>query len=192
MCADTVTPPTFFARRDYPSAGGFPSVGDVNGDGIPDIVAVGLSETVSVLLGNGNGTFRSAIDAGPSWENMTGGVLLDLNGDGKLDLVIAGGPNGHRAPCGIGVCFGNGDGTFQLPVLYQAGSDIFANNPVVGDFNGDGIPDVVEAGSSGVWLFTGKGGGVFNPGVVYSSQPELFPVGRCQCGFQRRRKTLTW
>jgi hypothetical protein len=50
--------------------------------------------------------------------------------------------------------------------LYQAGSDGSAGNPVVGDFNGDGIPDVVVRGSSGIWLFTGKGGGVFNSSVL--------------------------
>jgi hypothetical protein len=51
-------------------------------------------------------------------------------------------------------------------VFYQAGNDTGIGNPVVGDFNGDGIPDVVAVGSSGVWLFTGKGGGTFNAGVL--------------------------
>jgi hypothetical protein len=51
-------------------------------------------------------------------------------------------------------------------VFYQAGSDRFLGHVVLGDFNGDGIPDIVVSGESGIWLFTGKGGGVFNPGVL--------------------------
>jgi hypothetical protein len=75
------------------------------------------------------------------------------------------------SPAGIGVCFGDGDGTFQSPVLYQAGGDSLLGYPVVGDFNGDGIPDVALPADSGIWLFTGKGGGVFNPGVLIPVTP---------------------
>jgi hypothetical protein len=75
------------------------------------------------------------------------------------------------SPAGIGVCFGDGDGTFQSPVLYQAGGDSLLGYPVVGDFNGDGIPDVALPADSGIWLFTGEGGGVFNPGVLIPVTP---------------------
>jgi hypothetical protein len=171
LAAATVTTPTFLARRDYPSAGGHVSVADVNGDGIPDIIALGLVTTVSVLPGNGDGTFRAPINSGLNWEVIGGGAPLDLNGDGKVDLVIGGGVYGLGTPAGIGVCFGNGDGTFRSPILYQAGTDVAVSNPVLEDFNGDGIPDVVVPGSSGIWLFVGKGGGVFSPGVLVLAVP---------------------
>ncbi len=166
LAAPTITQPKFFARRDYPSGGVYVSVADVNGDGKPDIIGVGGFPTVSVLLGNGNGTFRAPTNSDVQWEVINGGVPVDLNGDGKVDLVIGGGPAGLRPGAGIGVCFGNGDGTFQAPILYSAGTDVTVGNPVVGDFNGDGIPDVVASGSSGIWLFAGKGGGVFSSGML--------------------------
>jgi FG-GAP-like repeat len=58
-------------------------VGDVNGDGIPDVVAVGSENLVSTLLGNGNGTFRPAITMNVQWQFLLGGALADLNGDGR-------------------------------------------------------------------------------------------------------------
>ena len=58
-----MVPPTFFARRDYPSSGGSVAVGDINGDGVPDLVAV-APPTISAMLGNGNGTFRAATSLG--------------------------------------------------------------------------------------------------------------------------------
>ena len=67
---------------------------------------------------------------------------------------------------GIGVSLGNGVGTFQPAVFYQAGTDANTDFVAIGDFNGDGILDVATVGSSGIWLFTGKGGGAFNPGVL--------------------------
>jgi FG-GAP-like repeat/FG-GAP repeat len=72
------------------------------------------------------------------------------------------------------VLFSNGDGTFQQPVLYPAGHDGALGNAVVADFNGDGIPDIVAAGPSGIWLFTGKGGSVFNPGVLTTAISGAF------------------
>ena len=102
-----------------------------------------------------------------TWQALSGGVLADLNGDGNLDLIVSGGPYGlGRSPSGFGICFGNGNGTFQAPVLYQAGPYSSVRNAVIGDFNGDGIPDVIVPGSSGIWFFAGKGGGVFSQDVL--------------------------
>jgi hypothetical protein len=165
--SSTIIQPTFSARRDYPSAGGRVLIGDVNGDGIPDIVAVGFSCCISTMLGNGNGTFRppkTFTVPGP-FTVLSSGVLIDLNGDGNADLIISGGDSAPGFD-GIGVLMSNGDGTFQNLVFYVAGRDNSAGNPIVADFNGDGIPDVIIPGSSGIWLFTGKGGGAFNPGVL--------------------------
>lgn len=101
---------------------------------------------------------------------MYGGALADLNGDGKQDLVIGGGVSSSNS---IGVCFSNGDGTFQAPVIYTAGG-AGVGNPVVADFNGDGILDVIVPSNAGLVLFAGKGGGVFNPGVLVSAFSGAF------------------
>ena len=94
-------------------------------------------------------------------------ALADVNGDGKIDLVFSGSPlGGEHDPAGVGVCFGNGDGTFASPVFYQLGNDSGFGSVIVGDFTGDGIPDIVAVGTSGIWLFTGQGDGLFNPGQL--------------------------
>ena len=164
--AGAVTQPAFFARRDYPSATGFVSVADINGDGIPDVISIS-GFTIKTLLGNENGAFRAGPTTTPGGQ-LIADVPIDLNGDGKIDLIMA-------TASGLGVLLGNGDGTFQPPVFYAGGSGYLA----VGDFNGDGIPDVVTDDSSVVWLYIGKGGGVFNPGVLTpfpSGSSGDFPV----------------
>jgi hypothetical protein len=153
--------PTFLARQDYPISG-YTVVADINGDGIPDIVAE-MGSTISTLLGKGDGTFRVGPTSQPGM--IIGGfVLIDLNGDGYPDAVMSAAGGGT----GIGISFGNGDGSFQPAVNYPGG-DKYLGQVAVGDFNGDGIPDVVIPDDQGVWLFTGKGGGVFNPGVLVSA-----------------------
>jgi hypothetical protein len=158
------TTPEFFARRDYTGLySQWVQVGDTNGDGIPDLITNGIE----VLFGNGDGTFRLGPTSvvGPTY--TAGFVAAHLGGSGRLDAVFSGGPNGLTTPLGIGVSLGNGDGTFQPMTFYPAGSDTGIGNPIVGDFNGDGIPDVAVAGSSGVWLFAGRGDGTFSPNTVH-------------------------
>jgi len=119
-----------------------------------------------VLLGNGNGTFAS----GPVTHTVMGSVnsfvVADLADTGTQDLVFAGLSSSYGTPAGVGVCLGNGDGTFQTGTFYQTGTDQFIRQAVVGDFNNDGILDIATVGESGVWLFTGQGGGAFNQGVL--------------------------
>ena len=142
------------------------AVGDFNGDGIPDLaVAPVLDEGNSgVLLGNGDGTFSIAngslgIGSGVATSNSI--AAADFNGDGKLDIVEACVSLGDQ-PCNLLLIqSGNGDGTFKefssVPLSFL-GSQSMA----VGDFNGDGQPDVAvtNSGTNGVNVFLNNGGGL--------------------------------
>ena len=179
------------------------AVADVNGDGKPDLVLANLSAagglnygTVSVLLGNGDGTFHAA------QTYASGGLTLsvaigDVNADGHLDVLVA---NGNA-----GVLLGNGDGTLQAGRNYTLpSSPLFA----VADVNGDGKPDLIAAycndsnctGYAGVLL--GNGDGTFQPAQTFSlgstypasiavadvngdGKPDLLVVSQCASGVHR-------
>ena len=77
---------------------------------------------VSVLLGNGDGTFQPAMTYGVGPNVSDSVAVADVNGDGKPDILAAIGCEG--LPCsksGFSVLLGNGDGTFQDPVVYNSG-----------------------------------------------------------------------
>jgi hypothetical protein len=105
---------------------------DINGDGRLDLVTNG----VSVLLGNGDGTFTNGGGVGAT-PNRGPLNIADFNGDGKLDLAFPASPNGVT---GIYLLLGNGDGTFQNPILLANDN---SSGVVIGDFNGDGKLDIV-------------------------------------------------
>ncbi|MBI3817439.1 MAG: VCBS repeat-containing protein [Planctomycetes bacterium] len=117
------------AKVDYPVGAAsttFMALGDVNGDGKPDVNVDAAS--LSVLLGNGDGTFPAPmLSAGVPGNQI---FLGDLNNDSKLDLV---------SPAGT-VRLGNGDGTFGTDVGYSPNGAYMA----IGDFNGDSKLDVEE------------------------------------------------
>jgi hypothetical protein len=142
-------------------------VGDVNGDGKPDVVAVS-DGGVSVLLGKGDGTFQPPTSYSPGgWSVAIG----DFNGDGKLDLVVADPDDGE-----VYVRLGNGDGTFQAAQTVS-NYPILTLTPVsvaVADVNGDGKPDLVVAGwttsyAGVVSVQLGNGDGTFQPAVTYDA-----------------------
>ena len=137
-------------------------VADVNGDTLPDIVApnagpndCGPEGFAGILLGNGDGAFNSEINyLAVNYTNIGvgGAAVADLNGDGKLDVVVASGEGLYYPVQGsVGVLLGNGDGTFQASTSFGSGG-LSANSVVIADVNGDGRPDVLVAnvGSSTV------------------------------------------
>jgi len=113
------------------------AVGDLNHDGRLDLVIAG-SRSVSVRFGNGDGSLQAPFVISPVLFSFTRGFggasgifVADFDGDGNLDLAMDN-----------VVISGNGDGTFQAPKSFAAGSD-GAYSVVCGDLNGDGLPDLV-------------------------------------------------
>jgi hypothetical protein len=132
-------------------------LGDVNGDGIADIVtANAVSDNVSVLTGKGDGTFNAKTDFAAG-DGPFSVVLGDVNGDGIADIVTA-----NLNSDNVSVLTGNGDGTFNAKTDFTAGDG--PRSVVLGDVNGDGIDDIVTANllSVNVSVLTGKGDGTFN------------------------------
>jgi hypothetical protein len=172
---------TFPATRNFP-VGRAPvsvAVGDFNRDGVPDLVTANSgSDNVSVLLGNGDGTFQPARNF-PAGSAPSSVVVGDVNGDGLLDLIAVGylwACDYYTHECHVfdetvRVLLGNGDGTFQPARDFPAGDN--PRSVALGDFNGDGHPDVVVANylSNNVSLLLGNGDGTFQP-------PRNFPAGR--------------
>jgi hypothetical protein len=152
-------------------------IADVNRDGKPDLVSFGLggfygAGVISVLLGNGDGTFNPRTDYPYPFEDSAHAWLKigDLNRDGKLDLVAS--DTEHRnglddLTYDVSVFLGNGDGTFNPGTTYPAG--FMSSNVEIGDVNRDGKPDLVVAYKDGANVLLGNGDGTFNPKTDYST-----------------------
>ena len=165
-------------RFDATSAPTTLGVGDFNGDGQTDLVAVdspvsGLV-TVSSLLGRGDGTFQPQktlqFQSGPG-SFLSTVRLADFNKDGRLDLVIAGLNGANGVPL-IRTFLGNGDGTFT-PGVTLNDADMFDTTITAGDVNGDGNPDIVAATfySGEANVFLGHGDGTFQaPQTFFAGQ----------------------
>jgi uncharacterized repeat protein (TIGR01451 family) len=131
---------------------------DFNGDGKIDLVTANSGASagsVSVLLGNGDGTFRPSVNY-PAGLSPNSAVVGDFNNDGKEDIAIAG--------ASMYVLLGNGDGTFQAPTTFGGSSGW--SQIVVADFNGDGRQDLAAIGGGAPTVFLGNGDGTFQPGVA--------------------------
>src|SRR5216683_261977 len=164
---------TFRPHVDYPT-GPNPNglvVGDFNGDGQLDLatadavsrISSGSPGMVSVLLGNGDGTFQSHVDS-PAGNGVIGLVAADFNLDGKLDLVVDNHPSFANQT--VSLLIGRGDGSFEQPTTLSAGGD--PTSLVAADFDGDGNPDLaITTGVGAVAVLRGNGDGTFQPHVDY-------------------------
>jgi hypothetical protein len=136
---------------------------DVNGDGKPDLVVANLSGTmVTVLTGNGDGTYTALPSFGTNYDGITGVAVGDFNGDGKLDIATANGSS-------VGVFLGNGDGTFGAERDFSTSNG--AKGVFAADFNGDGRLDLaVTDDGYGVTILIGNGDGTFSqPGEALAT-----------------------
>ncbi len=158
------------------------TVGEFNGDGWLDVATVNSgSDDVTMLFGNGNGTFRSGISFGVGRSPMflTSG---DLNQDATLDLIVA-----ETGFDGIVVLLGNGDGLFQQPMFSPSGKGpTFLE---LGDLDRDGDEDedvvVINSGRFGNYppyslaVLLNDGHRHFSAAHVLEEQDQhgLFPTG---------------
>jgi len=157
------------------------SVSDLNGDGKLDLIVGNVSaafnslNTISVLLGNGDGTFQPAVSyASGGGQSHISIAVGDLNEDGKPDIIVSEEvpDGGFLGPGSVDVLLGNGDGTFQPAVTYSSGGR-GAGGIVLADVNSDGKPDVIvanqggETGPSVVGVLLSNGDGTLEPAVTY-------------------------
>jgi hypothetical protein len=150
------------------------AIGDVNADGKPDLaVANNNSDTVSILIGDGAGSF------GPKTDFTTGGnpfcvAIGDVDRDGKPDLAVA---NSNSNT--VSILIGDGAGSFSPKIDFATGSD--PRSVVVGNFNGDGMPDlaVADAGANAVSVLLGTGSGGFGTRTDFATgvSPVSVAVG---------------
>ena len=116
------------------------AVGDLRGNGRLDIVTAGPS--VSVLLGNGDGTFQPAVDYATGGSSAQSVALGQLQSGGPLDVVTA-----NTGSDTVSVLLGKGDGTFSPAVQYTADPNAGPIAVAVGNFTANGIPDIVTVNS---------------------------------------------
>ena len=177
---------TFQTIRSFPlGLFGLPSevaFGDINHDGKLDLAVAsfaGREANISILLGNGDGTFQPRQILPSSASAPTDVVLTDFNNDGKLDLIV--GDVGA-----VRILLGNDDGTFQNPISALVPG--LALQIEVRDFNGDGKLDLValkpgttnlgntRPPDSEIYVVLNRGDGTFLPAVTYHTSPAGFSM----------------
>ncbi|RLS27609.1 MAG: hypothetical protein DWH70_00205, partial [Planctomycetota bacterium] len=174
---------TFIAATNFATGSGPKSVamGDINGDGFLDLATANFTapnslERLSLLLGNGDGSFKApiALTAGTKPFSV---IMADVNGDGKKDLISA-----NYNSANVSILLGNGNGTFQSATSASTGT-----RPVsvaAADLDGDGKIDLAVANSynnivspiNSISLLAGNGDGTFKTAVNFTTGTTPYSV----------------
>lgn len=144
---------------------------DFNNDGKLDVMAA-TGSIVWDLLGNGDGTFQMSIPSyGPAGTTITAINVADVNGDGKLDLIVSGSKNSTTSF--VATMLGKGDGTFQAPTERDFSDWHLPQGMILADLNGDGVLDLAFATGMTVQTLLGNGDGTFRegPGTALNQIP---------------------
>lgn len=158
FAADLFAPPTDYVTGQGPRS---ITTADFNGDGLADLATANqMDGSVSILIGNGDGTFRTKLDmvvGYGAWSITTG----DFNGDGKIDIATT-----HIFNNTVSMLLGNGDGTFQPARDFIS---VLSASIATGDFNADGHLDIVNINTdwSGGYVYLGTGDGTFQSGIYF-------------------------
>jgi hypothetical protein len=148
-------------------------VGDLNGDKKDDIIVAHqngnagcISSCFDVLISNGDGTFTLGTNYSITSNNLAGGTLADVNGDGKLDVVVV----DQNSPANVWTLLGNGDGTFQSPTSVAL-SGAAGSNVVFADFNGDGLLDLagIDSSTPNVIVYLAASATTYSSGAAYTT-----------------------
>jgi hypothetical protein len=182
----TFTTPQHYAEANIGYGGGIYAlyqygVHDINGDGIPDVIAGGPNG-IYITYGKKDGTFASAFAAEVT-QNIGYATVADFNGDGIPDIAAT----GDNA---VKLSFGKGDGTFATPIALpnnngaiNFSTPLSATNAHIlhGDFNGDGKQDILAIGSADIYQYNsyilfGHGDGTFNAPVLVPGSSLTYPM----------------
>jgi hypothetical protein len=174
---------TLQAPQSFATNGGSAllATADFNNDGKIDVAVLDAQlQNISILLGNGNGTFQAPL---PSFSAGSRSIATaDFNNDGKMDLVVLDVPNSDDAL----VFLGNGDGTFQAALRIVTGG-VISDSLIAADFNHDGKPDLAVLNScaapgncinGAVTILLGQGDGTFGAAASFGvgRVPDSFTV----------------
>ncbi|CAF0893822.1 unnamed protein product [Adineta steineri] len=156
------------------------AIADFNDDDNKDVaVAIDIDFYVAVLLGRGNGSFKTPMTFSTGIYSFPSSIdVNDFNNDGYLDIVVA-----NQGNYNIGVFFGMGDGTFGTQITTMTEHTNIVTRIAVGDFNSDGKMDI--AGVCGVentgllssiptfvTVFVGYGNGNFGQQMIFPTEPD--------------------
>jgi hypothetical protein len=171
---------TFASAKSYSaSANGGSSIfvlaADFNGDGVLDLAvlnqAVNIDGDLSILIGNGDGSFQPPVSYAAGGPTPQWAAVGDFNGDQKIDIAVV-----IATTDTLAILLGNGDGTFQAPATYAVESS--PQGLAVADFNHDGQLDIAVANECGkdlgcrkgtVSVLLGNGDGTFGQQVTFAA-----------------------